>query len=152
MLNPEAAHIVDLQSGYTRSRHNPNSSKAKASHHSGSVQTNRGARGYDDEGGASRFFYRPRVVGAERRFGLPEGVEAHETTKPLDLMRWLVRLVTPPTLDGVEPALVCDPFAGSGTTGGAALIEGFRFLGFESDRDHAQRARWRLRAWEQAVR
>ena len=49
-------------------------------------------------------------------------VIAHPTVKPLDLMRWLVRLITPP--DG----LVLDPFAGSGTTGEACLIEGFRAI------------------------
>jgi len=72
---------------------------------------------YDDIGGASRFFYvakadaseRPRVNGT-----------AHPTVKPLDLMRWLVRLVTPPG------GTVLEPFAGSGTTVEACIVEGFR--------------------------
>lgn len=152
VLSPSAAAEVDRQSGHSVSRHNAKPSASKASWHSGSISTNRGPRGYDDQGGASRFFYNARSVGAERSFGLPEGVEAHETTKPLDLMRWLVRMVTPPACpDGGPTSLVLDPFAGSGTTGGAALIEGFRFLGFERDYDHAQRARWRLRAWERQL-
>lgn len=150
VIGPEAAAVVDQQSGYSRSRHNPKASASRPSWHSGSISTNRGARGYDDEGGAARFFYNARAVGAERRFGLPKGVEAHETTKPLELMRWLVRMVTPPAGPDGEPAgVVLDPFAGSGSTGGAALMEGFRFVGFERHREHARRARWRLRAWEQ---
>ncbi len=55
----------------------------------------------------------------------------HPTVKPIALMRYLVRLVTPPG------GLVLDPFAGSGTTGVAAVLEGFRFLGIEMDTAHA---------------
>jgi len=53
-------------------------------------------------------------------------------------MRWLCRLVTPPG------GLVLDPFTGSGSTGCAAAIEGFRFLGFELDEGHAETARARI--------
>ena len=56
----------------------------------------------------------------------------HPTVKPTALMRYLVRLVTPPG------GLVLDPFCGSGSTGKAALLEGFRFVGVE--RDAAYRA------------
>jgi site-specific DNA-methyltransferase (adenine-specific) len=50
--------------------------------------------------------------------------------KPLDLMRWLVRLVTPPG------GVVLDPFAGSGTTLEAAIVEGFRSIGIEREADY----------------
>lgn len=60
------------------------------------------------------------------------------TVKPVELMQWLCRLVTP--LGG----LILDPFAGSGTTGMAALREGFRFIGIEQDADHAATARLRI--------
>ena len=50
--------------------------------------------------------------------------------KPLDLMRWLVRLVTPPG------GTVLDPFAGSGTTLEAAIVEGFRCVGIEREADY----------------
>ena len=74
---------------------------------------------YGDKGGASRFFptfrYVAKAPGAERP--QVDGV-AHATVKPLDLMRWLVRLVTRPG------GHVLDLFAGSGTTGEAALLEG----------------------------
>lgn len=75
---------------------------------------------YGDSGGASRFFpvfrYQAKADAAERP--RVDGV-AHPTVKPLELMRWLVRLVTPPG------GKVLDPFAGSGTTGEACVIEGF---------------------------
>ena len=62
----------------------------------------------------------------------------HPTVKPIELMRWLVRLLCPPG------ALVLDPFAGSGSTGAAAVLEGARFLGFEQDGDYAEIARARI--------
>jgi hypothetical protein len=55
---------------------------------------------------------------------------SHATVKPLTLMRWLVRLVTPPG------GVVLDPFAGSGTTVEAALLEGFRVIGIEREADY----------------
>ena len=60
------------------------------------------------------------------------------TVKPLDLMRWLVRLVTPPG------GLILDPFAGSGTTGCAAILEGFRFIGIEKEAEYVEIARGRM--------
>jgi DNA modification methylase len=62
--------------------------------------------------------------------GAPARREAHATVKPLDLMRWLVRLATPP--DGI----VLDPFAGSGTTLEAAVTEGMRCIGIEQSADY----------------
>lgn len=86
---------------------------------------------YGDSGGASRFFptfrYEAKAPGSER----PEvdGV-AHATVKPLELMRWLVRLVTRPG------GRVLEPFAGSGTTGEAALLEGMEVDLIELEADH----------------
>jgi DNA modification methylase len=62
--------------------------------------------------------------------GAPKRYEAHATVKPLDLMRWLVRLVTPPG------GLVLDPFAGSGTTAEACIVEGFRCITIEREADY----------------
>ena len=73
--------------------------------------------------------------------GLPPSVPRanhHPTVKPVALMRWLVRLVTPPG------GLVLDPFMGSGTTGCAAALEGFRFLGFEREAEYVEIARSRI--------
>lgn len=83
---------------------------------------------YDDSGGASRFFpvfkYTAKA-GSDERPSV-DGV-AHPTVKPVDLMRWLVRLVTPPH------GVVLDPFAGSGTTGEAAIHEHLRAILIERE-------------------
>jgi DNA modification methylase len=65
----------------------------------------------------------------------------HRTVKPLELMRWLVRLVTPPG------GLVLDPFCGSGSTGAAAALEGRRFLGVEREAVYVDIACARLTHW-----
>jgi site-specific DNA-methyltransferase (adenine-specific) len=85
------------------------------------------ARGAD-QGGASRFFpifrYEAKAGSAERP--TIDGT-AHPTVKPLDLMRWLVRLVTP------SGGVVLEPFAGSGTTAEACVIEGMRCIAIERE-------------------
>ena len=98
--------------------------------------------GYGDTGGASRFFYQAKAAKRERQFGMPEGERnSHPTIKPWAVMEWLVRLVAPPG------GVVLDPFCGSGTTGIAAMREGFHFVGCERDEDYAARiARPRLLA------
>lgn len=94
----------------------------------------------DDEGGASRFFpvfrYEAKAPASERP-RLADGT-AHTTVKPLALMRWLVRLVTPPG------GTVLDPFAGSGTTLEACRLESFRSIGIEQEAAHAELCRVRL--------
>lgn len=67
----------------------------------------------------------------------------HPTVKPVDLMRHLVQLVTPPTTDGRRP-LILDPFMGSGTTGMAAAGLGLDFMGIDLDPAHVQIARARI--------
>lgn len=118
----------------------------------------------DGGGSAARFFYCAKASRADRN----EGCEAfnekpllwssgthnpgsfqsdgthkaarnyHPTVKPTALMRYLCRLVTPPG------GLVLDPFAGSGSTGKAAALEGFRFLGIERDPEYAAIAKRRI--------
>lgn len=84
--------------------------------------------GHGDTGGASRFFptFRWEAKAATTERPQVAGV-AHPTVKPVALMRWLVRLVTPPG------GTVLDPFAGSGTTGQAARAEGFPAVLVERD-------------------
>ena len=67
----------------------------------------------------------------------------HPTVKPVRLMRWLVRLVSPPALDGVPPVIL-DPFLGSGTTGVAAMAEGVRFIGIEMSPEYMDIAEARM--------
>jgi hypothetical protein len=94
----------------------------------------------DPASDASRFFYVAKASSVERNAGL-EGRNAHPTVKPIALMRWLVRLVTPPG------GLVLDPFAGSGTTGIACALEGLSFIGVEREADYVAIARARMRWW-----
>ncbi|OZE35806.1 MULTISPECIES: site-specific DNA-methyltransferase [unclassified Rhodococcus (in: high G+C Gram-positive bacteria)] len=87
--------------------------------------------GYGDTGGASRFFptfhYEAKAPASERPS--VDGVQ-HPTVKPLDLMRWLVRLVTPPN------GVVLEPFAGSGTTAEACVHEHMRCIAIEREADY----------------
>jgi len=96
--------------------------------------------GYGDSGSASRFFYCAKASKSERGEG-----NNHPTVKPLALMRYLCRLVTPP--DGV----VLDPFCGSGSTLVGALQEGFRYIGIEKDPDYVNiayaRTKHALKEW-----
>lgn len=121
-------------------------------------------------GSAARFFYCPKASKAEREAGL-EGMESihrvngnkwtdqdyrvtngerpptaesgprtnhHPTVKPIDLMAYLCRLITPPN------GTILDPFTGSGSTGVAALREGFKFIGIELNPEYAEIARKRI--------
>ena len=88
-----------------------------------------------DSGSAARFFYCPKASKRERGEG-----NIHPTVKPTELMRYLCRLVTP--FGGV----VLDPFMGSGSTGKAAALEGFRFIGIEREAEYLEIARQRVQA------
>lgn len=79
----------------------------------------------DTVGGASRFFYCAKPATAEK--GTERERNPHPTVKSVELMDYLIRLVTPPG------GLVLDPFAGSGTTAVAATARGWRFVGWEMD-------------------
>ena len=124
-----------------------------------------------DSGSAARFFYTAKAAKSDRDDGLDHAAERasaasefrpnhaekaergeggnpygrwkpqrnhHPTVKPVDLMQYLCRLVTPPG------GIVLDPFMGSGSTGRAALMEGFRFIGIEQDPEYAEIARARI--------
>jgi hypothetical protein len=90
-------------------------------------------------GGASRFFYCAKASRRERNAGL-EGVNHHPTVKPLTLMEYLVKLITP--LGG----LVLDPFLGSGTTALACKRLGRHYIGIEISREYCDIAERRLAA------
>jgi site-specific DNA-methyltransferase (adenine-specific) len=87
---------------------------------------------YRDSGSAARFFYTAKATKAER-----QGV-THPTVKPIDLMAYLCRLVTPPG------GTVLDPFMGSGTTIKAAFSEGFNAIGIERDPAYFEMAQHRM--------
>ena len=85
------------------------------------------AAALDQQAGVSRFFYTAKASKSERPV---VDRTAHPTVKPLAVMRWLIRLIAPPG------GLVLDPFAGSGTTIEAAILEGFPVIGIEREADY----------------
>lgn len=87
-----------------------------------------------DTGTAARFFYAARASKKERGEG-----NTHPTVKPLQLMRWLCRLVTPPN------SLVLDPFCGSGSTVIAAIQEGFHIIGIDVEPKYTTIAKNRVK-------
>lgn len=89
--------------------------------------------GYNDTGSAARFFYCAKASKSDR--GESNG---HPTVKPTELMRYLVRLVTQPG------GTVLDPFTGSGSTGKAAVLEGFEFIGIEREAEYVAIAEARI--------
>ena len=165
-------YLIDEQSGVSKSS---KSNKIYQNDASNRVVANSagGQRSpestYADKGGASRFFYVAKVSKKERNLGLDEfeskiiegrdeGQDAtsvaykkrptptknnHPTLKPINLMTYLCRLVTP------EGGIVLDPFMGSGSTGIAACLEGFRFVGMEMDEDYFKIAEARIEAFEE---
>lgn len=127
VLDDESAVALDEQSGVSRSTGGSGAASGLIDNDaiygkfSGS-NPGASAGGFGDEGGASRFFYCAKASKKDKGEG-----NKHPTVKPTDLMGWLVRMVTPPG------GTVLDPFAGSGSTGVAALREGFKFVGIECE-------------------
>ena len=88
---------------------------------------------YDDEGTAARYFYCAKTSKSEKG-----NDNTHPTVKPLKLMKYLCRLVTP------KGGTVLDPFMGSGSTGIAAKDEGFEFIGIEKEKEYFEIAERRI--------
>lgn len=133
VLDESQADALDLQtgvltSGYMRPETDRSTRQGDAY---GQFAARTATETNGDSGGASRFFptfrYEAKAPTSERP---RDGDTAHPTVKPLDLMRWLVRLVTPPG------GVVLEPFAGSGTTAEACVIEGFRCIAIEREADY----------------
>lgn len=144
MLDDEAAAMLDEQSGESKS-----SQSMRGELHGNVYGGGKGPsgpdslRGHNDSGGASRFFYRAKAARWERDFGLPEGEHCgHPTVKPVAVLRWLCRLVTPPG------GTILDPFMGSGSCGIAAKLEGFDYTGIELDAEYVAIAEARIAAWQ----
>ena len=126
VLDEDAAAELDEQSGYQRTGTASPKANGFRSEYVGGEKKGDGfaAPASEEGGGASRFFYTAKADAGERV--RVDGV-AHPTVKPLSLMRWLVRLVTPPG------GTVLEPFAGSGTTVEACILEGFRCVAIERE-------------------
>jgi SAM-dependent methyltransferase len=142
LLSEDAAAELDRQSGTLTSGkllpHHADNGKATGT--LGAFAGASGRESYGDSGGASRFFpvfrYEAKAAAAERP-RLPDGT-AWPTVKPVALMQWLIRLVTPPG------GTVLDPFCGTGTTGEACTIEGFNAVLVDRDPQAIALARVRL--------
>ena len=93
----------------------------------------KGGSTYADSGSAARFFYCAKASKSDRESG-----NIHPTVKPTALMRYLCRLITPPN------GMILDPFMGSGSTGKAALLEGFSFIGIDNKQEYVDIAKMRL--------
>jgi DNA modification methylase len=154
ILDEYTAGLLDEQSGISKSTGGRIGKKETSNIDFGlSGKYEKGDPGFGDVGGASRFFYVAKASKKDRNEGLDglpagqpvggadkwtetdrrrgEGVtrapsaNIHPTVKPTALMEYLIRLVTP------AGGVVLDPFTGSGSTGKAALLNGYRFIGCE---------------------
>jgi site-specific DNA-methyltransferase (adenine-specific) len=173
-LDEDAAGMLDAQAGERGAQgkaSGPTLIEGSTSHSRGKFNGVADTPFYGDAGGPSRFFYTAKVSRKEREAGLDgmptkvqklpgkstgynpitgevthgytgEARNHHPTVKPIALMRWLCRLVTPPG------GLILDPFNGSGSTGCAAVLEGFRYLGCELEAEYVEIARRRIAYWE----
>jgi len=101
---------------------------------------------YDGLSGASRFFYCAKAGKKDRNKYTPEELRNHHpTVKPLKLMNYLIKLVTP------AGGTVLDPFMGSGSTGITALEGGWDFIGIEKDKEYYEIAKARLNNVEEKI-
>jgi len=173
--NPNCpCYLLDEQTGVSKSSPNKwegdNNAAIYGKYEKGIRQST-----FSDKCGASRFFYQAKVSKSERNMGLdgfdsklqsaaefrPSYMEkalkgedgnpygrytptknTHPTVKPVNLMTYLCRLITP------QGGIVLDPFTGSGSTGIAARLEGFDFIGMEMDEDYFKIAESRIENFE----
>lgn len=145
LLDEHAAEAMDEQSGRSASKQTTGTRSGKESGilggFAGQSET---VMGHTDAGGASRFFpvfkYQAKAPKRERPvIEREDGTKIqHPTVKPLELMSWLVKLITP------TGGTVLEPFAGSGTTLQAARDNGFDVIGIEQDPEYIELIRHRL--------
>jgi len=138
--------MLDEQSGFSQSPGKTGRGEGGKNGRYGSI----GAMGTiacpSDSGTASRFFYVAKPSTRERSTGMPEGTRnTHVTVKATALMQHLISLIAAPG------DLILDPFAGSGTTGIAAVKQGCRFVGIEHEAEHVEIARHRIAFAVQSV-
>lgn len=135
VLDEEAAALLDEQSGEREVSGSSKLGRKSQAVSDGMFGRRVSSVGPNDCGGASRFFYTAKADSGERHYA---GRNSHPTVKPVDLMRWLCRLVTP------KGGTILDPFMGSGSTGIAAKGEGFHFIGIEREAEWVDVSRRRI--------
>ncbi len=167
IFDEQAAKLLDEQSGTSKGKIGMTQQASSRGLYQGgsSVGDTLINDGFTDTGGASRFFYCAKASKRDRNDGLENFEEKqrdesrkvgnvggdnprnrgvnptqnfHPTVKPTALMRYLVRLVTPPN------GLVLDPFMGSGSTGKACVLENFDFIGIELNSDYIEISKARI--------
>ena len=171
IFDEEAGQLLDQQSGVSKGAIRKPTGKKSGDYsdrtYSKGMADPNTIRGFDDKGGASRFFYCPKAAKSDRNEGLDDfekkgnkfmatkngtgetskGMERfttepkenhHPTVKPTDLMRYLINLVTPPN------GTILDPFMGSGSTGKAAVRCGVNFIGIEKEQEYMDIASARI--------
>jgi site-specific DNA-methyltransferase (adenine-specific) len=158
--------ILDEQSGVKASTRNMSYSRGGGDFIDGIPNQKEKSWFKSEVGGASRFFYVAKASKAERNKGLEdfdtkqttggggtyneeagakygsikaEGKNFHPTVKPIKLMQYLVKMITPPN------GIVLDPFCGSGTTGVACKLDAFQFVGLEQDPEYSKIADARIK-------
>lgn len=142
IFDEEAGQMLDEQSGTSKTKANLNYKHNKVDSDS-EIFNGRGTyTPREDSGGASRFFYCAKVSKQERNMGLSELKSSHPTVKPIMLMNYLCNLVTP------KGGIILDPFCGSGSTGIASLLGGFRFCGMEMNEEYFKIAEARIENYE----
>jgi site-specific DNA-methyltransferase (adenine-specific) len=168
IFDEEAGQLLDEQSGISKSQGGNSGVLNNKIYGNFKGEKNNNGTGFNDKGGASRFFYCPKAAKKDRDEGMdgfedklseiaqinsqtklqPNGeyVEnitlprknIHPTVKPTDLMRYLINLVTPPN------GTTLDPFMGSGSTGKAAVRCGVNFIGIEREQEYMDIASARI--------
>jgi DNA modification methylase len=149
ILDPYTAELLDEQTSHLHAAGNKKDTAEgfDKGYESSSYEMSykgRANRTHNDSGGASRFFYVAKASKRDRNEGL-EGTNTHPTVKPTTLMEYLIKLVTPPG------GVVLDPFTGSGSTGKAAILQGFDFIGIEMTEEYLPIIEGRLKHAEQLV-
>jgi len=146
LLDEVAAKALDEQSGdrsSTRANGNPGEPRRGGnSTPLWGMSNGRETHDFRDLRGASRFYYVAKASTRERNAGLDER-NLHPTVKPIELVRYLVRLITPPN------GVVLDPFCGTGTTCIAAMLEGFHYIGIDFEPKYCEWAEKRI-TWYRA--
>jgi len=155
-FDEEAGKLLDEQSGYTKTKSDKNYKHNKTNSNSDIFKSRGTYTPREDEGGASRFFYCPKPSKKEKEEGLtsepiqikgrddgqdnrnvPQKLRktnrknTHTTVKPLKLMQYLIRLVTP------KGGVTIDPYFGSGSSGKSTIREGnYKFIGIEKEKEY----------------
>jgi DNA modification methylase len=133
---------LDHQSGLSTSRKTPKTQRKTGKATDFAMSTS--GQTHEDSGGASRFFpcFKYNAKASKKERPQIDGLTGHPTVKPLAVMQWLVRLVTPPN------GSVLDLFAGTGTTAEACQLEGFNCVLIERDPESIRRIQVRMAKYE----